>query len=457
MRFEDLKRIHQAGLRILEQTGVVFHDPAALDLLSRHGSTVQGTRVLVSPDTVEAAIRSAPRSFALHGRAPRPELVFGEGPFVVAATGGSSFMLEGTALRRGTEADLVALTKVMHQSRNIDMLAFAIEASDVPSNRRQRRTLHHLLTLSDKPVTLPGYSPELAEAATVTAEILWGSGWHEQPRLLTVVNSMSPLVFPFESSQAIMGMAPLGQPVCVTPCVMGGATGPATMAGILALQHAETLAGLVLTQAAGEGTPFIYGGLSSVTSMTTGDILFGVPQFWAMMCATVELAHHLHLPSRAGGGLTDSHLPDMQAGIEATMGLAAVARCGVDYVLHGTGTISSVNAVSVEKVIIDDEIVGMLRARNLPIVVDDETLALDVVDVVGPGGSYLTEAHTVAHCRDYMRPTFFNRRRHDVWLKHGGWDLARAAKDRFNLLVDSHQPPALDDVTRRQLDEYCLQ
>jgi trimethylamine--corrinoid protein Co-methyltransferase len=157
-------------------------------------------------------------------------------------------------------------------------------------------------------------------------------------------------------------------------------------------------------------------GASSVTSMLTGDLLFGVPQYWTMMCATVEIAHYLGLPCRAGGGLTDSHLPDMQAGIESTMGLAAVARCGVDYVLHGTGTISSVNAVSFEKLIVDDELVGMIRARNLPIVVDDETLALDVVDAVGPGGSYLSETHTAAHCRDYTRPTFFNRRRHVAYV-----------------------------------------
>jgi trimethylamine---corrinoid protein Co-methyltransferase len=455
VRLQDIKGIHEAGLRILEEIGVLFLDSDALALLSRRGFSVEGNRVRMGAERVTAAVRSAPTSFALRGRRPRTDLVFGEG-LIVAATGGSSFVLEGVELRAGTEADLIDLVKVMHQSRNIDMLGFAIEPQDVPLAKRNLRSLHALLTLSDKPVTFPGYSAELAEAATATAEILWGADWHEQPRLLFVANSLSPLAFEAETCRVIVRMARMGQPVCVTPCVMGGATGPATMAGILALQHAEALAGLVLTQAAREGAPFIYGGTSSVVSMLTGDLLFGVPQYWAMMCATVQIAHYLGLPCRAGGGLTDAHLPDMQAGIEATMALAEVARCGVDFVLHGTGTISSVNAVSFEKVIIDDELVGMIRARNLPIEVDDDTLALDTIETVGPGGSYLLEPHTLAHCRDYTRATFFNRRRHDVWLQKGGWDLPTAARARFRTLAEAHRPPELDEITRRQLDEYCL-
>jgi trimethylamine--corrinoid protein Co-methyltransferase len=450
-----VRRIHEAGLRILERTGVAFQCSDALALLSQHGFSVDGQRVRMAADKVEAFARSAPRSFVLRGRGPSTDLAFGK-TLIVAATGGSSFVLEGQALRAGSEADMVDLVKVMHQSRNIDMLAFAVEPQDVPPDKRHLRSLHALLTLSDKSVTFPGFSLQLAEAATATAEILWGADWHEEPRLLFVANTMSPLVIASETCRLIFTLARLGQPVCLTPCVMGGTTGPTTMAGILALQHAEALAGLVLTQVVREGTPFVYGGSSSVTSMLTGDLLFGVPQYWALMCATVELAHYLGLPCRAGGGLTDAHLPDMQAGIEAAMGLAAVARCGVDFVLHGTGTISSVNAVSFEKLIIDDELVGMIRARNLPIEVDDDTLALDTIEAVGPGGSYLLEPHTLAHCRDYTRATFFNRRRHDVWLRSGGWDLPTAARGRFRALVESHRPPELDETTRRQLDAYCL-
>lgn len=455
MRFQDLKKLHEAGVSILEKTGVVVQDEETVRLFADRGLPVEGQRVRIPGETVEWAAKAAPRTFVLHARGARSNLHFGT-DMVVSCTGGAPFVLEGSTLRVGTLADLMAIIKVMHSSPNVNMSGFAVDPQDIPVEKRARRTLHALLTLSDKPPTLLGFGPDLADAALTTAEIIWGAGWQERPCLMAVLNSTSPLILEAETCRGIRMLAQLGQPVCVTPCVMGGATGPASMAGILALQHAETLAGLVLTQLVNEGSPYVYGGTSSVTSMVTGDLLVGVPQYWTMMSTTVELGHYLELPVRAGGGLTDSHLPDMQAGIEATMGLAAVARCGVDYVHHGSGIMSSFNAVSFEKFIIDDELVGMIRARNLPIVVDEETLALDVIDAVGPGGNFLLEAHTANHCRDYERPTFFNRRRHDVWLSRGGWDLAAAARERFTKLLVEYQEPELDQLTRQQLTNCCL-
>lgn len=455
MRFQDLKALHEAGVTILEKTGIVVQDADTVRLFAAHGFPVDGDRVRIPGERVEWAAKAAPRRFTLYARGSRSNIDFGS-RMVVSGTGGAPFVLEASTLRVGTLADLMALIKVMHRSPNVDMIGFAVDPQDVAEGKRARRTLHALLTLSDKPPTLPGYSHDLADAVLTTAEIIWGADWAKRPCVLSVLNSTSPLVLEAQTCVGIRRMAALGQPVCVTPCVMGGATGPATMAGILALQHAETLAGLVLTQLVNEGSPYVYGGTSSVTSMVTGDLLVGVPQYWSLMASTVALGHYLDLPVRAGGGLTDSHLPDMQAGIETAMGLAAVARVGVDFVLHGTGVMSSFNAVSFEKFVIDDELVGMIRARNLPIQVNEETLALDVIESVGPGGNYLTEEHTSVHCRDYERPTFFNRRRHDVWLSRGGWDLAEAARQRFNQLLNEYEEPVLDELTMQQLTDCCL-
>ena len=146
----------------------------------------------------------------------------------------------------------------------------------------------------------------------------------------------------------------------------------------------------------------------------------------------------------------------MQAGIETAMGLGTVARAGVHFLMHGTGVLSAFNAVSFEKFIIDDELVGMIRARNLPVEVDDDTLALDSIDVVGPGGNYLQEPHTLEHCRDYEHPTFFNRRRHDVWVSRGGSDLATAARRHLQCVVDGWEEPEMDASIRHRLAETAL-
>ena len=259
MKHHDVLRVHEAGLRILERTGVVYQDDEAVELLRSRGCRVEGHRVWLSPKLVESAVESAPQSFVLRGRSPGRDLVFGAG-MVVAASAGGAFVVEGSTVRSGTLADLQTCLRLMHGSRNVDMVGVAIEPRDLPEERRYRTALFHCLTMTDKPVLYSTARPSELQAALETAAIMWGDEWHRELRVLTVVNSTSPLQFDAGTCRAILAFARLGQPLCITPCVMGGTTGPATLAGILALQHAEALAGITLSQAANEGAPLIYGG-----------------------------------------------------------------------------------------------------------------------------------------------------------------------------------------------------
>ena len=254
-----------------------------------------------------------------------------------------------------------------------------------------------------------------------------------------------------------MRLAGLGQPVLISACAMGGTTAPLTLAGLLAVQHAELLAGLVLTQLAGPGCPFMYGGTSSVASMQTGALMMGAPEYWALMVATVRLGHMLDLPVRAGGALTDAHVPDAQAGIESALALDAVLRQKVQFILHSAGILSSFNCYSPEKFVIDDELISGLRLAHRRIVVNDDTMGLDVMAAVGPGGSVLGTTHTRLHSRDDVRTSMMNRQLFHVWEGLGGLDLAQVAS---RIVAERHQayepPDDLDPVTRRQLDHYCL-
>lgn len=453
----DIESIHDGALRILSRAGVAFQDPETVALCAAHGLPVEGDRVYPQERHVQAALQEAPSRFTMAGRTAHRDLTFGGDSLVVATAATAPYVLEGTHMRPATLADLEACVKVMHSSENVDMLGVPVDAQDVPLDRRYRTALYACLTLSDKLIEYPMSSQENLRVVSDISEIVHGPAWFERPRVLCVLNSTSPLTFEPEVCLATRELARLGQVVCITPCVVGGATGPATMAGILTLQHAEVLAGLVLTQLVRPGCPFIYGGTSSIASMVTGDLLVGVPQYWALMTSTVDIARRFGLPCRAGGALTDSHVLDMQAGIESAMGLATVVLAGVNFILHGTGIVSSFNAVSFEKFIIDDELVAMIRARNRPIVVDEETMAVDVIAEVGPGGNFLLRDHTYRHCRDYERPSFFNRRKYDVWLSRGGWDLAEAARTRFHAIEEAHASPALDADVLARLEQYCLQ
>ena len=258
-------------------------------------------------------------------------------------------------------------------------------------------------------------------------EILYGADWHAQPRLWSVINTTSPLQFSAEGAQVALRLARLGQPVLVAVCAMGGTTAPITLAGLLAVQHAELLVGLVLTQLANPGTPFLYGGTSSLSSMQSGALMIGAPAYWSLMEATVRLGHWLGVPVRAGGSVTDAHVPDAQAGIESALAMDTVLRTGAQYVLHAAGILSSFNCFSPEKFVIDDEVLSGIRVARRPIEVDDETLALDVVKAAGPGGTVLGHAHTRKHARDGARRTIMNRAPYETWRSQGGRDLAAAA------------------------------
>ena len=455
---EGCLRIHDAALRLLDGVGLVVLDPEALALLKAHGAGVEGECVRIGQGLVDDALATVPSGYTVAGRRPELDLrVALDAPPVLASASGPPFVLDGREQRPGTLADLRTAIALAHLSANIDVLGYSVEPTDVPDDVRARVVAHAHITGSDKANRFTVTNlPEL-QVATKVLEIVYGADWHERPRIWSIVNSTSPLQLSENACQAILRLARLGQPVCVAVCAMGGTPAPLTLAGILAVQHAELLAGLVLAQLARPGCPFLYGGTSSVSSMHSGALMIGAPEYWTLMEATVQLGHWLGVPVRAGGAVTDAHVPDAQAGIESALAMEAVLRMDVQYVLHAAGILSSFNCYSPEKFVIDDELLSALRSAKQPIVIDDETLALDVVGACGPGGSMLSQAHTRRHARGGHRTSIMNRDPYRTWEVLGGLDLAAAAAQRVAGSLAAYSPPDdLDPIVRRQLDAYCL-
>jgi trimethylamine--corrinoid protein Co-methyltransferase len=455
---QGCERIHDAALRLLRDVGCVVQDSEALALLKAHGAVVDGECARFGQELVAKAVATAPAGYTVAGRRAELDLrVALDAPPVLASASGPPFVLDGGAQRPGTLADLRAAIALAHLSPNISVPGYSVEPTDVPEDRRARVSAYAHVTGSDKAsrfsvVTLP----EL-QVATDVLEIVFGVDWHERPRLWSIINSTSPLQFSADGAQVLLRLARLGQPICVAVCAMGGTTAPLTLAGLLAVQHAELLLGLVLTQLANPGCPFLYGGTSSISSMQCGALMVGAPEYWTLMEATVQLGHWLGVPVRAGGSITDAHVPDAQAGIESALAIDTVLRMDVQFVLHAAGILSSFNCFSPEKFVIDDEVLSAVRTARRPIVIDDETLALDVTAACGPGGTVLGQAHTRRHARDSRRGSIMNRDPFQTWLGLGGRDLAQVAAERVvESLAAYSAPDDLDPVVRRQLDAYCL-
>ncbi len=290
------------------------------------------------------------------------------------------------------------------------------------------------------------------------AGILFGEEIGDKPVTVGLINSLSPLGYSDESLGALMVYARHRQPVLIAALAMAGSTGPITLAGLLAMQTAELLAGVVLTQLISPGTPAVYGSTSTNIDMKTGALAIGSPELSLMISAHAQLARYYGLPSRSGGALSDASFPDAQAGFESMFGLLTTINSGVDFVLHAGGILSSYLAYSFEKLVLDDEMCGMMRRYEEGIEVAPETLAYDVIANVGADGNYLMEMHTVKRCRtEFWAPAVVDRTGLEEWMAGGRKRAVDRAHQRCQELLAEHQDPPLDETTVRQLEAYIAE
>ncbi len=454
--------VHRSALHVLERTGVLVSDDDAVALLRARGVRCDGRRVYLSEDDVQVALATAPSSFVLHGRRPELDLPLGGATGRIFGSGsGPAYVVEsdpgGVRMRPGTLADLEATAKLGHLLPAIDYNSDCVEPLDLPEELRTRRGTYARLTASDKAIEWVSSTDADVDESLGINEILFGADWHDRPRALTVLNTTAPLQVSGETARALLRWARLGQPICMTSCVMGGTTGPASLAGVLVVQHAEVLAGLVLDQAVLEGAPFVYGGLPVMASLRTGAARFAGPEFVQLSVATARLAHLCGLPVRAGAACTDGHAVDARALAESAQSLSAAVFAGAHFLFQAAGITSSFNAISLEKYVLDADVVAALRAALDPIRAGTEDLAEDVIGQVGPGAGYLGHVHTRRHARDFERVERQPLETFEHWTEAGGEDAVAVAARRVRELLAAHVPPDdLDAATMRQLAAFCL-
>ncbi len=454
----DIKDIHDTSMRVLANVGVCFPDDEAIAIFEKHGVRTEGHTVYLSEGRVMSAVETAPAQFTIHARNPERSVTVGDGEPVFTPAYGAPFLVDpDTGQRAPTLEDYRNLARLAHALPNMDMMGYLmVMPSDVPAHQAYLHMLHAGMVHSDKPFIGSVEGKAGARQTMEMASILFGedaaSLMGERAVTIGVISSLTPLGYSAEMLGALMEYARWRQPVLVAAAAMGGSTAPITLAGMLAMQNAELLAGITLTQLINPGTPVIYGSTSTNTDMKTGALAIGSPENSLVITAIAQIARYYGLPSRSGGALTDSHSPDARSGFESMHNLLTTVNSGIDFVLHAAGILSSFLAFSYEKFVIDDEMCGMVRRYRRGIAVAPETLAYDVIAAVGPGGNYLMESHTIERCRsEFWQPTIGDREPIRNWMTAGRPDEAARAKKRWQELLAEHQDPPLDKTTARQL------
>ncbi len=451
---DQLERLHHASLEILDRTGVCLYEDEALDLLKKAGLQVdEGNRVRIPPGLVEWALSVAPKRVVLcdrHGRRAMPlerqNVFFGPGSDC------PNVLDHRTGVRRpGRLRDVEEGVRVCDALPNIDFLMSICIASDVEQETADRHQMRAMLMNSTKPILFVTTEFEGCVDAVEMAQIVAGGqeALRRNPLCACYINVTSPLRHNAEALQKLLFLAGRGLPTTYTPVVLRGITGPVTVAGALALANAGELVGLVLAQLKRQGAPVILtGGVNDMLDMrTTGDV-YAAPEN-RVLC--VELAHYYGLPIFGLAGASDAKLPDEQAAAEAAFSLILETLCGAQMV-HDVGYLESGMCNSLEQIVICDELINYVKRFMQGVEVSQESLALDLIDQVGPHGDFLSSDHTMRHFREDWYPELLDRRNFEEWSAAGSQTLRQRARERLEEILQTHQPEPLPADVQTKID-----
>jgi trimethylamine--corrinoid protein Co-methyltransferase len=275
-----------------------------------------------------------------------------------------------------------------------------------------------------------------------------------RPRFFAICSVSSPLQMIQMQLEGMLICAEYGQPVAMSPEAIAGATAPVTLAGLLAQQNANILAHVTLAQIARPGTPVLYGTVSTIANMRLGTVALGAVETGLVTAASAQLARHYGLPCRSVGGVTESKLEDVQAGLERAATLIPAVLSGVNFITCG-GTLDSTMLESHLLLALDDEVCGMVLRMAEGIRVDDETIAMDLIRRINYSGNYLAEQHTRRHFRrEQYIPNLLVREGYEAWRKGGSKTVLDQARERVRQILDAHQPRELDPAVEKGLQEY---
>lgn len=464
MPTEGIETIHATSMRILEEFGIAFNHDEAVDILERAGCDVDrdalpAPLVKFPRELVMAQIGRAPSSFTLYARNPANDVTIGGNHMVMAPVYGPPNVMDLDRGRREATIEdyrnFCKLAQVVPDLHNAG--GTIVEPNDEPQETRHLDMLEALLTLTDKTFMGNVVSAENANDSVELAALVFGGreALAARPVMISLINVNSPRLYDTRMLDALVTYARARQPVIVTPFILAGAMSPVAVGGTLVQQNAEALAGITLTQLINPGTPVVYGSFLSNSDMQSGSPAFGTPESAAALLVSAQLARKYNLPFRGGGGLSSSKVPDGQAMWEATMTLWPTFLACTHFVLHAAGWLEAGLVSSYEKFVLDVELLRMMQVFIGGIALDEEGLALDAFEEIGPGGYFFGAAHTMRHFRDaFYRPLVADVQNYIRWEQKGSQTADVRANRVWKKWLADYQRPALDPAIAESIRNY---
>lgn len=455
---EDVYRIHTATLEVIEKVGVRFPSKKALEIWSANYADVDWDRkiVKVPGEIIEGALKLAPPSYFLAARDPSQDLPL-DGNHVFIGTDGCGVeiidLYSGTK-RRTVLADVADIARVVDYLEEISFHWVPVSAQDIPPERRGLHEIKAIWENSTKHVQTESiYSEKEAQAAIEMAAVIVGGreNLRKRPILSIMECTTSPLGHDGGSLDAALIAAEAGIPVGFMTMCSCLTTGPATMAGTLVVGNAEVISALALIQLAYPGTPVFYAAAQTAADLRTGAYTGGGPEDFLFGACTNVISDFYNIPLSMGSFATGAKEPNWQAGVENSLS-TFMASVVMSDMLLGVGLLHGSRIWSYEQMLMDCEIFNIIHKMMEGIIVNEETLALDVIRDVGPGGNFLTHKHTQKHMREIWLPQLMDRRPYNTWeeKKDGAREWAR---DKAKKILETHTPEPLDRLISKELQK----
>jgi trimethylamine--corrinoid protein Co-methyltransferase len=455
----EIKAIQDASLAILRDTGVMVHHEEMLRLLGQAGAKVDAARRVarLGEKLVLDCVVRAGKKYVLYGRDGQRTSRFGYGDLVLMSSPGQYAWIDlqtgdrrpatiqdtRDAIRLGDALGNITIVGAMAQPesiseayRDIVLTAELVKGTAKPTRCwvRNGRTAHYILEI---------YRAIAGGEAALRA----------RPMVEAFLEPISPLQLPKDGLDIVREFAQAGQPVSIGPMAMTTGTAPGTLAGTLAQENAEILAGVVITQLLAPGTPITYGGIPHIMDPRTGICSFGSPEQGVMAAAMVQIARSYGFPVYVNVGLTDAKLLDAQAGAEKATTLLLGVLAGADTFGH-CGICGTDHAGSLLWLAFDDEVMSYVKRIARGFAVDEDRLAVDVVHAVGPAGNFLAEEHTVRHFREelWLPGPIWTRQPYDLWRSDGGTSFGERLRQHVAGTLAAHHPEPLDEALAGEID-----
>jgi trimethylamine---corrinoid protein Co-methyltransferase len=460
---DNLQAIHEASLTVLEEIGIdVLHEEARTILKREGAETEDGSeRVRFPRGLVESKIGLAPRQITLHARNPHRNLVIGGDHLAFCSVASAPNVADRDGGRRpGNRRDFQNLLRLGQTLDAIHLWGgYPVEPADIHASVRHLDALFDMLTLSDKAIHAYSLGRERIVDGIEMARIARGVAretLEREPSLFTIINSSSPLRLDTPMVEGIIQMASANQLVVLTPFTLAGAMAPVTIAGAVAQQNAEALAGLVVAQSVRPGSPFAYGGFTSNVDMKSGAPAFGTPEQMKAALVGGQLARRYGLPYRSSNTCAANTI-DSQSAYESIFSLWGAVMGGVNLLMHGAGWMEGGLHAGFEKMVIDADTLDMIATFLTPLAVDQDELALDAVREVGPGGHFFGCAHTQARYRTaFFAPMISDWRNYESWREAGSPTAYDTANRLYKARLEAYVEPPMDPAVREELEAFVI-